>query len=120
MVRAWMKNSVEEIFYKLDEWLNAQFATYGNTKNTFSGGKWQPVTYDYIFHRTNNPNRTEAWTNWFDLPYFKTKITQLLNEDVDSVGEQSGGERQKRSLEVSKEISLSDHEGIESTIYFYI
>jgi hypothetical protein len=99
-----MKNCVEDIFYKLDEWLSPRFATYGNPKNTFTGGVYKPVTYDYIFHNTNNRNRTEAWTNWFDLPLFRMEISDLNNQLHDTP---------------KKEISLSDHEGIESTIYFW-
>lgn len=104
MVKEHMTNCIQEIFYKLDEWLNAKFATYGNDKNTFTGGKYKPVTYDYIFHKTNNLNRTLAWTNWFDLPFFRTIIDTVNNET---------------DVAEAKEISLSDHEGIESTIYFW-
>ena len=95
MIVKYMTNCIEEIFYKFDKWLDATFATYGNVRNNFSGKKYAPVTYDYIFHRTNNPSRTLAWTNWFDLPPFKTKLSD------------------------EKVISLSDHEGIESTIYYW-
>lgn len=96
MIIEHMTNCIEEIFYKFDKWLDANFATYGNARNSFSGGIYKPVTYDYIFHRTNNPSRTQTWTNWFELPLFKTKLTGT-----------------------DKTISLSDHEGIESTIYFW-
>ena len=95
MIVEHMTNCIEEIFYKFDKWLDATFATYGNARNNFSGKKYAPVTYDYIFHRSNNPSRTLAWTNWFDLPPFKTKLSD------------------------EKVISLSDHEGIESTIYYW-
>ena len=105
MIKEHMTNCVQEIFYKLDEWLNAKFATYGNAKNTFTGGVQKPVTYDYIFHKTNNLNRTLAWTNWFDLPFFRTTIKTADAGNVSS--------------SVDDEISLSDHEGIESTIYFW-
>jgi endonuclease/exonuclease/phosphatase family metal-dependent hydrolase len=94
MVRDYMINSVQEIFYRLDEWLSSKFATYGNAANTFSGGKYSPVIYDYIFHRSNQPNRTQSWTYWFELPLFQTPYQ-------------------------SSEISLSDHEAIISTIYFW-
>ena len=35
LVRNWMKNSIEEIFYKLNKWLNPHYATYGNVLNTW-------------------------------------------------------------------------------------
>jgi hypothetical protein len=119
MVRKHMKNCVEDIFYKLDEWLSSRFATYGNQKNTFTGGVYKPVTYDYIFHKTNNRNRTEAWTNWFDLPLFRMEISEF-NDQLTT--EASASVRSRRSLgddTPKKEISFSDHEGIESTIYFW-
>ena len=98
-------------------------------RNTFTGGVYKPVTYDYIFHRSNK-NRTNAWTNFFDLPFFKTKIFETLEEVADKVDETLNQENeknvdksssgiQKRSVK-EKIISLSDHEGIESTIYFWI
>ena len=106
-------------------------------RNTFTGGVYKPVTYDYIFHRTNK-TRTNAWTNWFDLPFFKTRIFETLEEAADKVDEtlkqdgleventkseenvdKSSSGIQKRSVK-EKIISLSDHEGIESTIYFWV
>ena len=48
-----MRNSIEEFFYKLSEWLNTKYATYGNVENTFSGNLYAPIIYDYIFYRTN-------------------------------------------------------------------
>jgi len=96
MIIEHMKNCVQEVFYKLDKWLDANFATYGNAHNSFTGGLYKPVTYDYIFHKTVNPERTQTWTNWFELPLFKTKLKST-----------------------QEHISLSDHEGIESNIYFW-
>ncbi len=52
MLRHFMTNCIEEIFYKVNEWMDAKFATYGNTENTFSGHVYEPITYDYIFYRT--------------------------------------------------------------------
>ena len=49
MIQEHMTNCIEEI-----NGLGSNFATYGNMKNTFTGGKEMPVIYDYIFHRANN------------------------------------------------------------------
>ena len=133
-----MTNSIQEIFYKLNEWLDSKFATYGNVRNTFTGGKYKPVTYDYIFHKTNK-KRHFAWTSFFDLPFFKTLLTEqdifeststtttaapsTTTEngiEAEVVIEDTTEARQKRSTSKGKEISLSDHEGIQSTIYFWI
>ena len=131
-----MTNSIQEIFYKLNEWLDSKFATYGNVRNTFTGGKYKPVTYDYIFHKTNN-RKHFAWTSFFDLPFFKTFLTEqdiyeststtpspsttTTENDIKAEAVTEASEaRQKRSTTKGKEISLSDHEGIKSTIYFWI
>jgi hypothetical protein len=57
-----MTNSIEEFFYKLNEWLDAKYATYGNTQNTFSGFLYDPIIYDYIFYKTNS-NKVDAFEN---------------------------------------------------------
>ncbi len=62
MIRNYMKNSIEEIFYKLKAWLGPRFATYGNRANTFSY-MFDPIIYDYIFHRSNRDG-VVVWTNW--------------------------------------------------------
>lgn len=91
-----MTNCVEEIFYKLKQWLEPNFATYGNEKNTFSS-MYKPVIYDYIFHKARRSD-VMVWTNWFELPFFKT-LYNFKN--------------------VSHSISLSDHEAITSTIHVW-
>ena len=83
MVRKEMQNAVEELFYKLKRWLDPEYTTYGNPANTFSGRKYSPIMYDYIFRRTNDPKKVTAWTSWFELPLFKTKIAKsLLSESL--------------------------------------
>lgn len=95
IIRRHMTNSIEEIFYKLNEWLRPSFATYGNKLNTFTN-QMKPQTLDYIFHKTNSPD-VIVWTNWFELPFFKTTIfKETKNEAI---------------------ISLSDHEAVHSTMY---
>ena len=129
MIKEHMTNTIQEIFYKLNEWLDSKFATYGNIHNTFTGGKYKPVTYDYIFHKANK-TKTNAWTNWFDLTFFKTKIFESLEETLEettteasqseSKTEKEESHSKKKRSTVEKTISLSDHEGIQSTIYFWI
>ena len=126
MIKKHMTNCIEEIFYNSDEWLDSKFATYGNIKNTFTGGKYKPVTYDYIFHKSNHKNKTYAWTNWFNLTLFKTVIPEILDEtraaDFVRQSEYKFGatsDKSKRSV-AEKTISLSDHEGVESVLHFWI
>ena len=72
------------------------------------------------------------------MPFFKTRIFETLEEAADKVDEtlkQDGQEAENTKSEVNvdksssgiqkrsvkeKIISLSDHEGIESTIYFWV
>ena len=93
MIREHMTNCIEEIFYKLLAWLNPQYATYGNQKNTFSNN-YSPVIYDYIFYH-NNRDDFRVWTNLYDMPLFKF----FLKKD--------------------DEISFSDHEAVTATIYIW-
>ena len=85
-----MTNSIQEVY--ANDWLNDRFASYGNEKNTFTGGKYKPVNYDYVFHRTNNKFIPESFASKFEMTFFKT----YLSKDT--------------------EISVSDHEGIDTTI----
>ena len=85
-----MKNCVEEMFYKLERWLkDPTFATYGNKRNTFSSW-FDPVIYDYIFHRSNADD-VEVWTNWFEMPLLKflfEKKVETIFAGVDNYGGQ--------------------------------
>merc|ERR1712179_530776 len=74
MVRSQMQDCVEELFHKLKRWLDPTYSTFGNPSNTFSGGKYEPVMYDFIFRRNNVPEKVTAWTFWFNLPLFKAQI----------------------------------------------
>jgi len=77
-----MTNSIEEIFYELQEWLNVKFATYGNLQNTFSGHIYAPVIYDYIFFKKNS-NQTTVYTSLFELPLFKMIVFPNLNSSIE-------------------------------------
>lgn len=94
IIQQFMHNACEELFRQLKEWLLPKFATYGNQRNSFSY-MYDPVTYDYIFHRSMNP-QTLTWANWFELPIINTNITEAQKEVF---------------------ITLSDHEPVISTIY---
>jgi len=93
-VRALMKNSMEEFFKIITEWLVPKRSTYGNPENTYSGQIYAPVLYDYIWHKAKGNNT--AWTNLFDVPYLKF----LLNQEGANVEEA-----------VNKR-SFSDHEAV--------
>ena len=61
-----MVSAVEEFFKKLKAWLVPKEATYGNPKNSYSY-TYQPVHYDYIFHKANGDNK--ILTNFFDVSF---------------------------------------------------
>ena len=78
-----MQNEIEEVLYKLRRWLQPEYTTYGNPDNTFSGQKYDPIMYDYIFRRTNSPEKVSVWTSLFKLPMFKTKVNKsLVSESI--------------------------------------
>ena len=112
MVRKLMTNSIQEIFHKNSQWLDKKYATYGNIQNTFTGGIFKPVTYDYIFHRSNNPNYI-SHTSLFQLPYFKTQIIESFLKNFTEINNNRTTSKIVNSV---KTISLSDHEAIESII----
>ncbi len=101
MIRRRMKNCIEEFFYKVTQWLNPNYATYGNKENTFSN-QYKPIIYDYVFHETKKEKRDalNVYTDFFDLPFFKT-IIQIMDK----------GKKEE------KKISFSDHEAVTTTIY---
>ncbi len=141
ILRKHMTNCIEEIFYKVNEWMDTKFATYGNFENTFSGHVYDPIIYDYIFYRTNT-DKARAYTNWFELPLFKTKLLiesliDTINDNInqtiadasettttttptptESPVDSSKNERSKRDITTKEKlISFSDHEAVTSTIY---
>ncbi len=95
-VKEHMTDSFQEIKGALKAWLDPQFATFGNLRNTYTGGKYDPVIYDYIFHKKNTDQAAVIWTNWFHLPFLNT----IRNEDQST-------------------ISLSDHEALACHIYMW-
>jgi len=85
-----MVSAVEEFFKKLKSWIVPREATYGNPKNSYSY-TYQPVHYDYIFHKANGDNR--IMTNFFDVPIFK------FSKDSEHI------------------VSFSDHEAVTAHLY---
>jgi hypothetical protein len=146
MVRSKMKNSVEEMYSKMNHWLYDEFTTYGNPSNTFDGGKYKPSMFDYVFWRINQPEKIHASTSSFKLPLFKTTVLkfgefhQILNDHFKlkyrtskCVKNAYNMNREKRKYDGEaqndigklwlslfklerKTISFSDHEAITSTI----
>jgi len=122
-----MTNSVQEIFYQLDAWLQTEFSTYGNPRNDFSN-MYPPIIYDYIFHRTVSKH-TVCWTNWFELPLFTTVLfggageQLLLRGDEGSSNDTSSSSSWMHSSAANLSngetltIPLSDHEPVISTLY---
>jgi len=90
IIQSYMQNSIEDIYWKLRAWLQPKWATYANEQNTWSFGIGDPIIYDYIFHRNMNKSRVHIWTNWFEMPFFKTAFN-------------------------GKNISFSDHEAVTSS-----
>jgi len=100
-VSSLMVNSMEEFFKIITDWLIPKRATYGNPENTYSGQKYAPVLYDYIFHKANGNN--SAWTNLFDVPYLK-----FLMLKTDDNGEA-----------VEHKRSFSDHEAVTASLLLW-
>jgi len=90
IIQTYMRNSIEDIYWKLRAWLRPAWATYANERNTFSFGVEDPVIYDYIFHRNQNQTKVHLFTNWFKMPWFTTPLGD-------------------------KNISFSDHEAVTSS-----
>jgi len=95
-VKEIMTDAFQEIKAALAAWLDPKYATFGNMRNTYTGGKNEPVIYDYIFHKKNTDEAAMIWTNWFHLPFLNT----IRSEDQTT-------------------ISLSDHEAVTSHIYLW-
>ena len=120
-VKKVMTDTFQEIMDNIKAWLNEEFATFANPRNTYTGtsagGELKPVIYDYIFHKKNvgtntalsrNPGptftdyyfQTETpamiWTKWFYLPFLKA-ISSYNNDTI----------------------SLSDHEAVTTHIYLW-
>ena len=87
-----MHNSVQEVFCELGRWRELEYTTWGNPNNTFINREYDPMMIDYIFRRTNHPEKVRSWTSSFGLPFFKTHVNG------------------------AGIISLSDHEAIQAEI----
>ena len=123
-----MVNCVEEFFYKLAEFLNPNFATYGNQRNCFSN-MYDPIIYDYIFYK-NNRVATETKVR---VTRFRQFCCQILFK-IGCENAKSGHSGFKAGIQVwtnwfevpfyhfldqkdEKELSFSDHEAVVATIH---
>jgi len=95
-----MTDTFQEIMDNIKAWLNEEFATFANPRNTYTGSSaksgLKPVIYDYIFHKKNTETPAMIWTNWFYLPFLKAFSSYNNNT-----------------------ISLSDHEAVTTHIYLW-
>merc|ERR1711874_404564 len=99
-VKKVMTDTFQEIMDNIKAWLNEEFATFANPRNTYTGNSaksgLKPVIYDYIFHKKNTLTPAMIWTNWFYLPFLKAFSNYNNNT-----------------------ISLSDHEAVTTHIYLW-
>jgi len=95
-VKEVMTDAFQEIMANINAWLNDEFSTYANPRNTYTGGKedLKPVIYDYIFHKKNTDKVAMIWTKWFYLPFLK-------------------------AVNQNQTFSLSDHEAVTSHLYLW-
>ena len=69
-VKKVMTDTFQEIMDNIKAWLNEEFATFANPRNTYTGSAaksgLKPVIYDYIFHKKNVGTNTdqELWTDY--------------------------------------------------------
>ena len=54
-VKAVMTDAFQEIMANIKAWLDTEFSTFANPRNTYTGAdpSLKPVIYDYIFHKKN-------------------------------------------------------------------
>ena len=62
-VKKVMTDTFQEIMDNIKAWLNEEFATFANPRNTYTGTSagataLKPVIYDYIFHKKNVGTKT--------------------------------------------------------------
>jgi len=109
-----MSSSMEEFFKRITEWLIPSRATYGNPRNTYSN-MYQPVLYDYIWHRTQPGNL--VLTNLFDIPFLTTNKLLTTENPANSTLKSAKGADVKPGK--STTISLSDHEAVSASLLLF-
>jgi len=99
-VKKVMTDAFQEIMDNIKAWMDDDYATFANPRNTYTGdssGKdLKPIIYDYIFHKKNTGELGMIWTKWFYLPFLAAVSTHDNNT-----------------------ISLSDHEPVTSHLYLW-
>lgn len=119
LLKSEMASSMEDFFHDITRWLIPDKATYGNKRNKYSN-TYDPVLYDYIWHRTHPQNL--VLTNLFDVPWLTTeKLFSGIAHKQD--GDGSEKTREKRSAvdaPPSEEIiNLSDHEAVTASLMLF-
>ena len=84
-------NSLQGPLITLAKVLDAERATYGNPQNYYSRGSL-PVVYDYVWFTAREGNK--VWSTFTDVPVLKTEKPGTKEDNV------------------TREISLSDHEAV--------
>merc|ERR1712062_38499 len=98
-VKKVMTDAFQEIMESIKAWMDEEYATFANPRNTCTGREGKaltPVIYDYIFHKKNTEGPAMIWTKWFFLPFLKT-VSRYENNTI----------------------SLSDHEAVTSHLYIW-
>jgi len=98
-VKKVMTDAFQEIMESIKAWMDEEYATFANPRNTYTGREGKaltPVIYDYIFHKKNTEGPAMIWTKWFYLPFLKT-VSRYENNTI----------------------SLSDHEAVTSHLYIW-
>ena len=126
-----MKNTGEEMYSNMNQWMKEEFSTFANPSNTFKSGNWwnsieNSSIVDYIFWRENNPSKTKVKISSFYLPGYKTLVPNLRQGPqafpkylIGGFEDCSNGELDpcyRAILKLSSLVSLSDHEAIASTL----
>ena len=80
-VKEVMTDAFQEIMANINAWLNDEFSTYANPRNTYTGGKedLKPVIYDYIFHKKNVSKKITFLINQTLLSFQETKLNAFLD-----------------------------------------
>merc|ERR1712020_373131 len=65
-VKKVMTDAFQEIMDNIKAWLNEEFATFANPRNTYTGSSsgsaaLKPVIYDYILHKKNTETPAMIW-----------------------------------------------------------
>ena len=63
-VKKVMTDAFQEIMESIKAWMDEEYATFANPRNTYTGREGKaltPVIYDYIFHKKNVGHNAAQW-----------------------------------------------------------